>query len=295
MDTLSEAFPQSPVVPVQLGLDDTFQFNCRKGISCFNKCCQNIDITLTPYDILRLKNRLQLGSKEFLHLHTVPFEMDGHGVPGIKMKTKGEDSTACQFLTEEGCGVYEDRPSACRYYALGLVSMRKFGSSTDEDFYFTVKEEHCMGHVESVTQTVRDYRKGQGVDEYDAFNHEWRQVVLKKRSAGPTIGKPSPRSMQLFFMGSYDVDGMRDFILSESFNEVYDLPPGLKADLLADEIKLMQFGFRFLKQVLFGEMTLPMHTDAMEKRLQRRRALQLAGSSIDAAMAAEDDKYKHID
>lgn len=151
--------PLSPITPIQLGLDDQFQFNCHKGIACFNKCCQNIDIQLTPYDILRLKNHMNLSSQAFLHLYTVPFEMDAHGVPGVKLKTAGDESTACQLLTPEGCGVYADRPSACRYYALGLVSMRKTGSTVDEDNYFVVKEDHCLAHDEPKMQTVRQYRQ----------------------------------------------------------------------------------------------------------------------------------------
>jgi len=38
----------SPIIPVQLALHDKFQFRCHKGIACFNKCCENIDILLTP-------------------------------------------------------------------------------------------------------------------------------------------------------------------------------------------------------------------------------------------------------
>ena len=41
-----DATPTNPVIPVQLNLDDKFQFRCRKGIACFNKCCENIDILL---------------------------------------------------------------------------------------------------------------------------------------------------------------------------------------------------------------------------------------------------------
>lgn len=271
-ETFDDNFPQSPITPVRLGLDDTFRFDCRSDIACFNQCCRNIDITLTPCDILRLKKRLGLTSQEFLHLHTVPFEMDAHGLPGIKMKTRG-DTTVCQFLTDSGCKVYSDRPTACRYYALGVGAMRKAGSPLDEDFYFVVKEEHCLGHRESRLQTIGDYRKEQGIEEYDALNREWRRIVLKKRSCGPTVGKPSLRSMQLFFMASYDLDGFRDFVASASFGEVYDLGEELKNTLLHDEIQLMQFAFRFLKQVLFGENTLPLRPDTMEKRLARRGML----------------------
>ena len=40
----------SPIRPVELRDDSTFQFRCHPGIACFNACCKDIDITLTPYD-----------------------------------------------------------------------------------------------------------------------------------------------------------------------------------------------------------------------------------------------------
>ena len=118
-------------------------------------------------------------------------------MPALKLKTK-ENSTASINLTPDGCGFYENRPAACRYYALGLASMRKKGSSTEEYSYFIVKESHCLGHFEPKTKTIRDYRKEQGIEPYDELNREWRQIILKKRSSGPTIGKPTQRSLELF-------------------------------------------------------------------------------------------------
>lgn len=295
-DPISESKPTSPVVPVQLGLDDKFQFHCHKGIACFNKCCENIDILLTPYDILRLKNRLGLGSREFIDQYTVDCELDSHGMPGLKLKTK-EGSTACMHLTPEGCGVYQDRPAACRYYALGLVSMRRKDSPADEDSYFVVKEAHCLGHFEPKVQTVREYRREQGVEEYDEMNREWRQIILKKRSSGPTIGKPSQRSFELFFLASYDIDGFRSFVASSGFDQVFDLDPAFRQEILQDEAKLMQFGFRLLKQVLFGEITIRLKPDAAEKRIARyqERMAQAATDKAQQLADAQDNLYSSLD
>ncbi len=268
----SDLLPKSPVTPVRLELDDTFGFSCHKGIACFNKCCQNIDITLTPYDVLRLKSLLGLKSYEFLHKYTVPFEMDGHGMPGLKLKTR-DDTTTCQFVTDQGCSVYGDRPTACRYYALGMMSMRTKDSTVDEDHYFVVKEDHCLGHLEPRHQTIRDYRAEQGADVYDDMNREWRQLVLKKRSCGPTIGRPSDRSFQLFFMCSYDLDSFREFVRSPSFATVYEIEPEVMGALMGDDVGLMKFGFRFLKQALFGENSIPIRPGAIEVRAERRRQL----------------------
>ena len=58
------------VVHEKYGLDSKFKFRCHKDIKCFTKCCSNIDILLTPYDVLRLKKRLKLSSAEFLSNYT---------------------------------------------------------------------------------------------------------------------------------------------------------------------------------------------------------------------------------
>lgn len=295
MSNPSDAAPPSPIIPVQLSLDDKFQFRCHRGIACFNKCCENIDILLTPYDIVRLKNHFGISSREFIDGYTYDFSMDGHGMPGLKLRTK-ENSAACINLTPAGCSVYADRPSACRYYALGLASMRKKDATRDEDSYFVVREDHCLGHHEPVVQTVGDYRRDQGVDRYDEINHEWRQIILKKRSSGPTVGRPSARSFELFFLASYDIDGFRAFVASAGFGELFELDPAYKLELMSDEVKLLKFGFRLLKQVLFGEISIQLRPAAARERSVRYEQRQTSSSSSRAAELAEaqDKAYQSL-
>ncbi len=283
---------QSPVQPHELRLDDSFQFHCHPGISCFNACCKSIDIQVMPYDILRLKRRLAVDSKEFVARYTVPFEMDHHGMPGLKLLTK-PNSSECVFLSEEGCSVYEDRPTACRYYALGSMGVRKKESAQVEDVYFVVREDHCKGHFESKTQTVGEYRREQGVDLYDDMNREWRDIIIKKRSSGPTIGQPTARSFQLFDMCSYDMDSFRDFIQSAGFQDVFDLAQQAMSELLTDEDKLLQFSLRFLKQVLFGEMSIPVKAGAREKRLgqAKQRLAERQKEMAEQKQREVDERY----
>ncbi len=272
MASPSQPPPASPIDPVELTHDSTFQFRCHKDIACFNACCKSIDLQLTPYDIVRLKNYFNLSSSEFVARYTVPFEMDAHGMPGLKMATK-TGGGECVHLTEEGCGVYEDRPAACRYYALGNVGMRKKDTSAVEDVYFVVREPHCLGHEEPHTQTVAEYREDQGLVAYDEHNRRWRELILRKRSAGPTVGAPSPRSLQLFDMCSYDVDSFREFLQSPSFQQYVDLPEEELQELLCDEEKLLDFSLRFLEQVLFGGDAVKLQPDAREKRIEARRGV----------------------
>ncbi len=271
LDKIKGGIPyQSPVQPVELNLDSSFQFDCHTGISCFNECCKNSDISLMPYDIVRLKRRFGLTSSEWVQRYTMPYPMDAHEMPGLKLANK-PGSTVCVFLGEKGCEVYQDRPTACRYYALGSMGVRRENSSEIEDIYFLVKEDHCKGHDEERTHTVREYLKQQELDEYERMNREWRDVVLKKRSSGPTVGKPSERSLQLFDMCSYDIDNFREFVKSEGFKSIFDIDKETFDELMNDEDQLLSFAVRFLKQVLYDEVTIPVRDGAREQRLEKRR------------------------
>ena len=271
MDTYNASdlpFPGSPVVPQMFDGSKAIRFRCRKGIACWNACCSNIDISLTPYDILRLKHRFEMNSGAFLQQYTVPYELEQGGIAGVKLRPVA-NGTACQFMTAEGCSVYADRPTACRYYPVALLSMRKQDEYTDRDSYALVKEEHCLGHDEPRQITIDEYRQEQGVVEYDEIARGWRQLILKKKSSGPSVGKPSKRSRELFFMVCYDLDRFRSFVVSEGFGELYDLNIKETIEILGDDTELMLFGFRFLKQVLYGENTIPLKKDAADKRQKR--------------------------
>jgi len=293
-------FPQSPVVPAMVEGSHPIQFQCRKGIDCWNACCSNIDITLTPYDVVRLKRRLDLTSTQFLRDYTLPYEMEKDGIAGVKFRPV-EGGSACRFMTPEGCGVYSDRPTACRYYPVALLSMRKQDESSDKDSYALVKEAHCHGHAEPRTITIADYRKEQGLPEYDDLARGWRQLVLKKKSSGPSLGAPSLRSRQLYFMACYDIDVFREFVGSESFDSVFALAAEDKQSF-KDDVALLQFAFRFLKQVLFGEQSIALKEEAAKARQEALKARRMEEERDAAARlmreeegptAPEDEGFDH--
>ncbi len=287
-------FPGSPVVPQTFDGGKEIQFQCRKGIACWNACCSNIDISLTPYDILRLKHRLEMGSGEFLQKYTAPYEMEQNSIAGVKLRPVA-NGTACQFMKPEGCSVYEDRPTACRYYPIALLSMRKQDEYTDRDSYALVKEEHCLGHNEPRTISIDGYRQEQGLADYDELARGWRQLILKKKSSGPSIGKPSKRSLELFFMACYDLDRFSSFVASEGFNDLYDVAADEMQKILEDDTELMLFGFRFLKQVLYGENTIALKQHAAEKRHQHLNEKMLRIEREAAARLTEEQDGMYED
>lgn len=259
----------SAVMPKMLEEQSRIRFRCHTGISCFNACCRKADVTLAPYDIIRLKTRLGMTSTDFLAKHTVPYQMDADGLMGVKLKTT--DDGVCLLLDgDAGCGVYTDRPTVCRYYPVALLAMHAKGADRDEQHYSLVVEGHCKGHEEDRELTIADYRAEQGVIEYDDINREWYHLLLKKRSAGPTVGRPPLQSLQLFFLACYDVDRFRRFVLSDNFKATYAVDEETYAELARDDVALLRFGFRLLRQVLFGERSIDEQPAAWEKRAQER-------------------------
>jgi len=100
-DSKGTAPQQVPIQPVELTLDSKVRFHCYKGISCYNECCRSIDFALTPYDIVRLKRRLNVNSSEFVARYTTVYPMDHHNLPGLKMNVK-PGTSECVFLAEQG-------------------------------------------------------------------------------------------------------------------------------------------------------------------------------------------------
>jgi hypothetical protein len=83
-------------------------------------------------------------------------------------------------------------------------------------------------------------------------------------------------------MACYDIDRFRAFVASDGFADLFDLPNDEMQKVLVDDTELMLFGFRFLRQTLFGEITIPIRPDTANRR-RTRYAKQQARLERDAA------------
>jgi len=239
----------SVLEPVRVGPNSLFQFECHKKIGCFNQCCHGININLTPYDIIRLKNKLQLSSEDFLTLYTELQVLEKTGLPVVHLKLLNNEASSCPFLTEEGCYVYEDRPLACRYYPLGVATL-SHRESEDNEFYFFIHEPHCLGFKEEKQWTVRQWRQNQEADFYDKINASWVDLILRKRSFPPNM-MLTEQSKQMFFLASYNIDKFRRFIFDTSFLNRYEIDEDKIVKMKTDELVLLEFGMSWLKWILY--------------------------------------------
>ncbi len=228
-----------------------FNFRCHKDIACFNKCCSKLRLILTPYDVLRLKNRLGISSEKFLEKYTETVVDGQNRFPNVRLKMINNEKQSCPFVTPEGCAVYEDRPGACRLYPLGRASTAAGG--TARETFFVVKESHCLGFNENKTWQLEEWIAHEGVDEYNLMNDEWLKILTSSKRLGT---EQLTRKLQVFFMVSYNLDRFRKFLFESSFFSLFEVSSGLKHQLARDDTALMQFGFKWLRFSLFGEKTI---------------------------------------
>lgn len=245
----------SAVENVQLTLKSKFRFKCHKGISCFTRCCSNIDIMLTPYDIIRLKGRLGISSDEFLKKYTYTKAEGRAAFPVLYLRMGDDETRNCPFVTPDGCSIYEDRPANCRYYPVGQGTLKKSidDKIVDEEFFFFVKEEHCRGFQEADEWTIAEWREDQGVDLYDKLNREWKGILLLRNAPSEPIDE---KKQAMFYMACYDMDRFRRFVFESRFFDNFEVDDVSREKMRTDDVELMLFGFKFLKYILMMEETM---------------------------------------
>jgi len=249
----------SNILPLKLTLDSKIRFRCHPGVSCFTACCGNIKIILTPYDILQLSRRLNIPPHEFISEYAEPDFLEQTDMPGVRIKMRADDNR-CPFVTPAGCTVYTDRPTACRYYPIGMADFHEGGRKEEDGkevlggydkFYFKVLEEHCKGHLEDKEWTIAEWRADQGVDIRDEMNKEWLRLIMRRKSHGHQASL-SEQAQRMFFMASTDLPSFRRFIFESSFLDTYEIEPELVEKIRTDDIELMKFSFLYLAATLFG-------------------------------------------
>ena len=247
----------------RLGPDDGFSFACHPGVPCYNRCCADVNIFLSPYDVLRLKRRLGLTSSEFLARHTLlPVQKDLK-TPAVVLRMSELEGAPCPFVTGAGCSVYSDRPWPCRMYPLGVAAQRETSDGwRGEHFYFFLREEGCKGSAEPRRWTVREWLDDQGVDEYDAWGEAYLQLTL--HPFFEQGGVLSPAKLQMFFTACYDLDRFRQFVFGSTLLQRFDVDEDFVEEMRYDDEALLRFGFLWIRFSLFGESTLKAKPEVLE-------------------------------
>ncbi|MGQ9818577.1 MAG: YkgJ family cysteine cluster protein [Candidatus Kapaibacteriales bacterium] len=247
----------------KLNKEQKFHFNCEPGLECFNKCCNDVNIFLTPYDIIRLRKALNITSSEFLNKYTIlPISTNiRHPIVMLKMVPT---TLNCPFLSENGCSVYEDRPWSCRMFPVGVASPNQAEktSSKEDEFYFLIKENVCKGFEQNKEWTVGEWFKNQSIEVYAELGEMFKEISLHKFFL--TTNAIEPVKLEMFYMVCYDIDKFRNFLFNSSFFRRFDVSNDYQDVLKNDDVELLKFGFQWLRFSIFGEKTFELRKDYLD-------------------------------
>ena len=236
---------------------NTFPFACHDGVPCFTRCCHNADMYLYPYDIVRMKQNLNMTSEEFLVAHTTTAIRDMPTFPNVMLKMSDRQGNPCTFLAEKGCTVYSDRPYSCRAYPLEPAIYGDADGSMRMQYY-VMHHGYCKGHGEDRAWTAKAWMADQEMAAYNEPNNCWARIASRLqadsfRSRGIDMNS---QPMKMAFMASYNMDTFRRFVFESSFLSRYNVP-GQQLDALKhDDRELLMLGLSWIERILFGEGSL---------------------------------------
>jgi len=228
---------------------DTFKFRCHSELSCFNTCCSNKHLPLTPYDILRIKTNLDIHSDDFLARYVVYRPDPASGFPILSIKMLEEDAV-CPFVTPEGCAIYHDRPTACRLYPLGRSSGLDRKEGKPEAFFSMLPITHCRGLKETKSWTIARWVDDQGLTPYIPMNDRMLEILFHPRRDPST--PLSESQQQKVMVACYNLDTFREFVFETPFLSQFQVDDNTVQRVKTDDAALLTLGFAFLKKALYA-------------------------------------------
>lgn len=236
--------PELPEHVARINPGEPFSFLCHKDVACFTHCCRQLELSLTPYDVLRLRRATGLNASELLDKYILVEQEDTDIFPRFYLAMVDDGNDSCVFVTVDGCSIYTDRPGACRAYPMGRGAVRQ--QAGIEEIFVLLHEPHCLGFQEKSVQTVERYTRSQSLKPYNRFND-----MLTEIQQHPLIRngmRLSPLQIDTYTLALYNLDGFR-----EEATKHPDMIEGGKTLERIDDETLLTLAFQWLKQVLFDK------------------------------------------
>ncbi len=239
----------------RLTVESRLRFRCGADLPCFTRCCRDVNIFLSPYDVLRLKRRLGVSSEEFLERFTIPLISRTAGFPVVVLRMEEDRDRACPFVGPAGCTVYEDRPWSCRMFPLDRAEQK--GA-----FRIIAPPELCQGLGEDSERGVGEYLQSQDVLPYEEMERPFERIASDPRLRRERI--ENPRIQEMCRMALYDLDRFRRFVLESRFLQLFYVEKDLADAIRQDDLELMKLAFRWLEFGLVAGGGMRIREDAIQ-------------------------------
>jgi Fe-S-cluster containining protein len=222
---------------------DTFSFACHAGLSCFTSCCRDVNILLSPYDILRMKRRLGLSSTEFLARFTKTLVAPKTALPAVQLRMDEESGRRCYFVGSDGCSIYEDRPWSCRMYPLDV-------DGDGDQYRLIVDRSRCHGLDSGEGTNLSQWFRDQGLESFNAENEQFAVVTGDARLTAWRISHP--QGARIFHLACYDLDRFRELVFREALHEMIGANDLNLGELRGNDLALLAFSYAWLKALAEG-------------------------------------------
>ena len=230
--------------------DETFRFSCHPGVACFTDCCRQLDLALSPYDVLRLSRHLRLAPSTFLDQYAIVEQEEGCAFPQVYLGMVDDGQASCPFVTSSGCSVYTDRPGACRTYPLGRGAFTTPDGGRHE-MHVLLTEPHCKGFSQGAPQDITTWQKDQDLACYNDMNDELLSILHHPRLKEGEGHRPDEREKAIF-LSLYTLDTFRNLLLDGNIALPISITDKERQELATEDIALLRLGIRWLDHVLSG-------------------------------------------
>ena len=236
----------------RLKKSDSFKFRCYPGIACFNRCCRNINLFLYPYDVIRLKNQLNMTSDQFLDKYVDIVLRPSNFFPEVLLSMSDNPEKTCPFLDASGCTVYTNRPDTCRTFPVEQGIFYDAEHDKTAPVYFFKPPDFCLGQHEETEWTTQTWSKDQDAVIYNKMTARWSELKrLFQQDPWGSQGPEGPRA-KMAFMATYNIDQFRDFLFKSTFLKRYKVTSKILKQIRSDDVELMKFGFEWVKFYVWG-------------------------------------------
>jgi uncharacterized protein len=237
---------------IRIQENDTFCFRCHPEVACFNRCCQNLNLYLYPYDVLQLKNALQISSDAFLDKYVDIVMRPSNYFPEVLLRMAENEAKTCPFVAEKGCLVYHHRPDTCRTFPVEQGVFYDASRGRNLPVYIYRPPDFCQGQYEKSEWTAADWVEDQETEPYRLMTIRWSELKRLFQNDPWGLEGPEGPKAKMAFMAIYNIDRFRDFVFQSSFLKRYRIKSTLRKQLKADDVALLKFGFEWVKMFIWG-------------------------------------------
>ena len=236
----------------RLEKNDSFRFRCYPGIACFNQCCRNLNLFLYPYDVIRLKNQLNITSDQFLDKYVDVVLRPSNFFPEVLLTMSDNSEKTCPFLNTSGCTIYPNRPDTCRTFPVEQGVFYDAEHDKTESVYFFKPPDFCLGQHEETEWTTQTWSKDQDTVMYNKMTALWSDLKrLFQTDPWGSQGTEGPKA-KMAFMATYNMDQFREFVFKSTFLKRYKVKSKVLKQIRIDDVELMKFGFEWVKFYIWG-------------------------------------------